>query len=188
MEVRVAGREGPSAAAVGDGAFGGASGTSDLGVTGPPLPLDEILSTSDFVSLHVPLTPETRGMVSERRLALMKPSAVLVNAARGGVVDEEGASSPWGWSCGGEEVRLLTSSVVIGRWLACPGSCSYIMTKSWFSHARSAGDSNCDWFCGPLDSASGNPRGVRVVRLIRHPFFASGGYIARAAAQRDAKS
>lgn len=63
---------------------------TEIGVRGPPLPLDELLSVSDFVSLHVPLTPETRHMISGRELGLMKPSAVLVNAARGGVVDEQG--------------------------------------------------------------------------------------------------
>ncbi|MGE5576100.1 MAG: hydroxyacid dehydrogenase [Syntrophothermus sp.] len=51
--------------------------------------LDELLRQSDFVSLHVPLTPETKGLIGVRQLALMKPSAFLLNAARGGVVDEQ---------------------------------------------------------------------------------------------------
>ncbi len=51
--------------------------------------LDELLGQSDFVSIHVPLTEETRGMIGARELALMKPSAFLINAARGGIVDEE---------------------------------------------------------------------------------------------------
>lgn len=63
----------------------------DLGVTLPPLQLDELLSKIDFLSVHCPLTADTKGMISERELALMKPSAVVVNAARGGVVDEKGA-------------------------------------------------------------------------------------------------
>jgi phosphoglycerate dehydrogenase-like enzyme len=50
--------------------------------------LDELLRQSDVVTLHVPLDESTRGMLSEQRLALMKPSAVLLNAARGGLVDE----------------------------------------------------------------------------------------------------
>jgi D-3-phosphoglycerate dehydrogenase len=57
----------------------------DYGAT--PLPLDDLLQQSDIVSLHCPLTPETRGLIGERALSLMKPSAVLVNTARGPVVD-----------------------------------------------------------------------------------------------------
>ena len=49
--------------------------------------LDEVLRRSDFVSLHTPLTPETRGMIGARELELMKPDAILVNTARGPIVD-----------------------------------------------------------------------------------------------------
>jgi glyoxylate reductase len=52
------------------------------------LPLDELLRAADVVSLHVPLTGETRHLIDERALGLMKPTAVLVNASRGPVVDE----------------------------------------------------------------------------------------------------
>ena len=51
--------------------------------------LDELLVESDVVTIHCPLTPETRGMIDERRLALMKASAYLINAARGGIVNED---------------------------------------------------------------------------------------------------
>lgn len=53
------------------------------------LPLDELLRTSDVVTLHVPATPSTRGLIGARELALMKPTAILVNTCRGVVVDEE---------------------------------------------------------------------------------------------------
>ena len=51
--------------------------------------VDEILAQSDFVSLHCPLTPETQGLISETSLAKMKPTAFLVNTARGPLVDEQ---------------------------------------------------------------------------------------------------
>lgn len=53
------------------------------------LALDALLETSDIVSLHAPLTTDTAGMIDSRALALMKPSAFLINTARGALVDEE---------------------------------------------------------------------------------------------------
>jgi len=50
--------------------------------------LDELLKASDYVSLHCPLTDDTCGLIDARRLALMKPNALLVNTSRGPVVDE----------------------------------------------------------------------------------------------------
>jgi glyoxylate reductase len=52
-------------------------------------PLEELLQKSDFVSLHVPLTAKTRYLIGRRELALMKPSAYLINTSRGPVVDEQ---------------------------------------------------------------------------------------------------
>jgi D-3-phosphoglycerate dehydrogenase / 2-oxoglutarate reductase len=51
--------------------------------------LNELLAESDIVTIHCPLTAETNGMIDERRLALMKASAYLINAARGGIVNED---------------------------------------------------------------------------------------------------
>ena len=53
------------------------------------LPFDELLRQSDFVSLHTPLTPDTRGLIGERAMRMMKPSAILVNASRGPIVDQQ---------------------------------------------------------------------------------------------------
>jgi D-3-phosphoglycerate dehydrogenase len=52
-----------------------------------PVALDRLLAESDYLTVHCPLTPETRHLLDARALAAMKPSAVLVNTARGGVVD-----------------------------------------------------------------------------------------------------
>ncbi len=51
------------------------------------VPLDELLKRSDIISLHAPLTQNTRGMINQSTLSMMKPSAILINAARGPLVD-----------------------------------------------------------------------------------------------------
>jgi phosphoglycerate dehydrogenase-like enzyme len=56
-------------------------------------PLDELIAVSDVVSLHVPLDASTAGMLTAARLAAMKPGSVLVNTARGGLVDQDGLIS-----------------------------------------------------------------------------------------------
>lgn len=55
----------------------------------PVASLEKLLKQSDFVTLHVTLTPETRGMIGARELEMMKPTARLINCDRGAVVDEE---------------------------------------------------------------------------------------------------
>lgn len=52
-------------------------------------PMETILREADFISIHVPLTPETRGLIGERELRMMKRTAILVNTARGPVVDQK---------------------------------------------------------------------------------------------------
>lgn len=64
------------------------SGETEDALGAKPAELEELLGESDFVSLHCPLTPETKGLLSAERLALMKPTAYLINTARGPVVDE----------------------------------------------------------------------------------------------------
>ncbi|MFH1331043.1 MAG: NAD(P)-dependent oxidoreductase [Actinomycetota bacterium] len=71
-----------------------------LGLTHCDLPT--LLSRSDIVSLHVPLLPETRHLIGEAELALMKPTALLVNTARGEVIDEAALS------------RALTGRTILG--------------------------------------------------------------------------
>ncbi|MET4584088.1 D-3-phosphoglycerate dehydrogenase [Conyzicola nivalis] len=58
-----------------------------LGVT--LLTLDELLAQSDFITIHMPKTPETTGMISTEQFATMKPTAFIVNVARGGLIDED---------------------------------------------------------------------------------------------------
>lgn len=53
--------------------------------------LNELLAASDIVSLHVPLAVETKGMMNQEKMSAMKPRAILINAARGGVLDEDAA-------------------------------------------------------------------------------------------------
>lgn len=57
------------------------------GVT-PIADLDEMLAGCDIISLHAPLTPQTRNLIDARRLALMRPDAIVINTARGGLIDE----------------------------------------------------------------------------------------------------
>ena len=53
------------------------------------LPLDELLKASDIVTLHVPLTPQTRNLIAHKQFSLMKPGVILIQASRGGVVHEQ---------------------------------------------------------------------------------------------------
>jgi phosphoglycerate dehydrogenase-like enzyme len=72
--------------------------------------LDELLETADVVTLHVPLLNETRNMIGARELARMKAGAVLVNAARGGVVDEAAlAAALESGKLGGAAVDVYTT-------------------------------------------------------------------------------
>ena len=66
------------------------------------IPLDELLKRSDFVTLHARLTPETRGLIGEGELRRMKPTAILINTARGGLVDTGalGRALEGGWIAG----------------------------------------------------------------------------------------
>jgi glyoxylate reductase len=52
------------------------------------VPMDQLLEESDFVSIHAPLNPQTRHLIGERELRLMKPTAFIINTARGPIIDE----------------------------------------------------------------------------------------------------
>ena len=66
--------------------------------------LDELLRESDFVSLHCPLSAETKGLIGERELRMMKKSSILINTSRGPVVDQKAlyraCSEQWIWGAG----------------------------------------------------------------------------------------
>lgn len=79
--------------------------------------LEELLTVSDVVSIHVPLTPETRGLIGRKELALMKNKSNLLNLARGGIVDEPAllealkAENFWGVGLDALNVEPLTIQV-----------------------------------------------------------------------------
>ena len=62
--------------------------SSDLWRDTEKLSLDKLLRVSDVISLHIPLNKETNNLLDEKKLSLVKPSAVLINSARGGILDE----------------------------------------------------------------------------------------------------
>ena len=55
----------------------------------PQMSLEELLSWTDIVSVHCPLTPTTKGLIGEKELQLMKPTSIIINVARGGIINEE---------------------------------------------------------------------------------------------------
>jgi phosphoglycerate dehydrogenase-like enzyme len=75
-------------------------------VLGGPEKLGDLLSRADVVSIHVPLTPETRHMIGAAELGEMKPSAILINVARGQLVDQA-ALPRAGW----QELATLIPSI-----------------------------------------------------------------------------
>jgi len=70
--------------------------------------LDEVLRTADVLSLHCPLTPATTGLIGERELALMKPDAIIVNTARGALIDLDAlVAALKGGDLGGAAIDVL---------------------------------------------------------------------------------
>lgn len=75
--------------------------------------LDFLLASADVVSLHCPLTPDTRNLLSAPQLAAMKPGAILINTARGGIVDESALAEALGSGhLGGAAIDVFTSEPI----------------------------------------------------------------------------
>lgn len=94
------------------------------------LPLDALLAEADVVTLHCPLTPETTGLIDARRLALMKPDALLVNTARGALVDVDAlAAALRAGQIGGAAIDVLPQEPPVdGSPLFAPGLTRLIVT------------------------------------------------------------
>ncbi len=118
MRVLVAERQGPAAA-------DSATRSSPVRVT-----LDELLRTADVLSLHCPLTPATTGMIGRRELALMKPEALLINTARGALIDLDAlVAALKGGDLGGAAIDVLPKEPPIdGSVLFEPGIPNLLVT------------------------------------------------------------
>jgi D-3-phosphoglycerate dehydrogenase len=79
----------PKARAIGMEVVAHSQSSNDQGTGCPMLSLDELLARSDFVSLHLPLTETTHGLLGDRQFERMKPTAYLINTSRGGLVDQQ---------------------------------------------------------------------------------------------------
>lgn len=112
----------------------------DTGATRADLP--ELLAASDFVSIHLPLTPATNGLLGPAQLALMKPTAVLVNTARGPIVDEdylaqmlaEGRLAGAGLDVYAEEPKISSSLLDLKNVVLLP----HIGSASWQTRLKMA--------------------------------------------------
>ena len=141
-----------------------------------PVGLDVLLSASDVVSLHVPLLPTTRGLIGARELALMRPGAILVNTARGAVVDEAALVDAL------ESGRLRAAALDVfanepptaSRLLALPNvvlspHIAGISTTSVRDMTRHATASVIDVLCGRPPAHLANPE------VLDHAVFAQAG-------------
>ena len=84
------------------------------------LPLEELLPLVDVLSIHVPLLPETRRLIGPKELTLMKPDAVLINCARGAIVDERALAT-----------MLRPAGSPARRWTCSPRSRRCTATRCW---------------------------------------------------------
>lgn len=85
--------------------------------------LDELFSEADYVTLHVPMTPATAHMVDASRLARMKPTAILINTSRGGVIDEDALAAALGEGrLGGAGLDVFEKEPPSGAILSAPNT------------------------------------------------------------------
>jgi glycerate dehydrogenase len=126
-------------------------------------PLAELLAAADVVTLHCPLLPETRGLIGEQQLRSMKRGAILINTARGGLVDEQALKRALaeGW-IGGAGFDVLTNepprdgNALLG--LDLP---NFILTPHVAWASLEAMEGLADQLAGNIDAwASGTPRNV----------------------------
>jgi glycerate dehydrogenase len=92
--------------------------------------LDELLRSADVLSLHCPLTPTTTGMIGKRELSLMKPEALLINTARGALIDLDAlVAALRGGDLGGAAIDVLPQEPPVnGSPLFAPGIPNLIVT------------------------------------------------------------
>jgi phosphoglycerate dehydrogenase-like enzyme len=135
--------------------------------------LDDLLVESDFVSLHCPLNDKTRNMLTSRELGLMKPTAFLLNTARGGIVDEDALFE----SLSNQRIAGAALDCFVGEPIITPTRWSTLDNVILAPHSiawteelfRDIGRSVCN---GMLDFSRGRrPRGVINPEVFERPGF-----------------
>lgn len=135
--------------------------------------LDELVSQSDFVSLHCPLNEQTRNLIGARQLALMKPNSYLINTARGGIIDEEALFE----ALSSRRIAGAALDCFVGEPLTKPPRLAELDNVLLAPHCiawthelfRDIGRAACQ---GMIDLAAGRrPRGVVNVAVFDRPGF-----------------
>jgi glycerate dehydrogenase len=125
--------------------------------------LPTILRESDVITLHVPLTPQTRGMIGAEQLRAMKPGAILINTARGGLVDEQALADALraGVIAGAGFDVLGTEPPVNGNPLLDPGIPNLIVTPHVAWASQQAMQILADQLIDNIEAfVAGSPRNV----------------------------
>ncbi|MBU3672510.1 MAG: D-2-hydroxyacid dehydrogenase [Sinobacteraceae bacterium] len=129
------------------------------------VPLDELLARADVVSLHCPLTPATTGLINAARLRLMKPDAILINTARGGLVDVEAlAQALRAGQIGGAAIDVLPREPPVdGSPLFAPDLPNLIVTPHTAWAARESRQRALDQIAANIEAWR---RGERLRRVV----------------------